>query len=781
MFSTQFISASAAYSSLTEFVSAPYFRRSFEAKCDTHAVLTVCGLGFYEFYLNGERLTKGFLAPYISNPDHILYYDVYDLTGKLREGKNTLGFLLGNGMQNAPGGQTWDFEQARWRSAPKLALSLEAEEADGRKWSFEADEQFRCAPSPIYFDDLRAGEYYDARLETDGWNLPAFDDSGWAAAIPAETPRGECRICLADPIVITEELVPQAIRPAKLSKFAPLRRGLPDIPLTEDEAGLSGYLYDFGVNAAGLVRLKIRGQAGQKIILWFGEALDENGDVDMRGLAYLPPARNQRDIYICRGEGEEVWLPAFTYHGFRYCLVTGITEAQAVPELLAYAVMNSDLRTIGDFSCSDGMLNRICRAARVSDLANFYYFPTDCPHREKNGWTGDAVLSAERMMLCYTPENSYREWMHNIRRAQREDGSLPGFIPTDTWGYRDNGPAWDGIAVLLPYTVWRYRGDTEIIRENAAMMMRYLHYLLGRRSERGLVDFGLGDWLPSARRGARCAKTPMKLTSTAISMDICRKAAICFGAVHMTLEKAFAEAAYAELRTAARRYLLNLSGMTALGSCQGSQAMAIFYNLFEDSEKPEAFRVLVSMIEENDGLMDVGMLSGRTLFRVLSQFGRTDLAYRMITDGRYPSYAQWINAGATSLYEDFRPDGAEPASQNHHCWGDVSAWMIEHLAGICVNPENTSPRDIRIAPSFIDALDHVQAHHDSPFGRIESSWRRDGDEVILTLTLPAECRGEILLERGWQSDEGYSVLEAKSGTYRLLPARKKDKLYWAEV
>ena len=776
MFSTKFICAAREYSTLTERVPAPALRRTFTVDgAVKHASVTVCGLGFYELWLNGERLTKGLLAPYISNPDDILYYDTYDVSGALREGKNVFALLLGNGMLNCPGGDIWDFQKARYRSAPKLALSFEADTERGAI-AFEADEAFVTAPSPIDYDDLRVGEFYDARREMPGWTLPEFDDSAWTPALPAETPRGECRLCHAEPIVCTKRLSPVEVRRASIGKMPNLRKTLPAVEPEGLEAEKTGWLYDFGVNAAGICRLRIRGRAGQKIVLQFGEALDENGDLDLRGMSFLPNALNHRDIYICRGEGEETWVPCFTYHGFRYCLVLGMDDAQATPDALTYEVMNSDLASIGDFSSSDETLNRIQCAVRVSDLANFYYFPTDCPHREKNGWTADAALSCEQMLLNFTPENSYREWLHNIRRSQREDGAVPGIIPTAGWGFAwGNGPAWDAILAYLPYFIWRYRGDLTPVRENAEMMMRYLHYVTMRRDADGLIHIGLGDWCHSARAGSPVA--PLKLTDTIMCMDIAHKCAVCFGAAGMHAQQSFAETVYGEFRAAARRHLIDPATMTALGNCQTSQAMAIFYDVFDPAEKTEAFRVLVRMIEENDRLMDVGVLGARVLFRVLSEFGRTDLAYEMIVTERYPSYGFWMKQGATSLWESFWPEGASPASMNHHFWGDVSGWMIECLAGIRLNPDCADPSVVRIQPRIIPALSHAEGYHVAPAGKIASAWTRDGEDVLLTVEIPAGCRGEIRLEAAWQFENGNGVREAKSGVYRLIPRGKRNTQY----
>lgn len=779
MFSTKFISATRTFSTFTEMIPAPYLRRSFELPAvPESASITICGLGFYELYVNGQRITKGLLAPYISNPDDILYYDSYDVAPLLREGENVIGVMLGNGMLNCPGGDIWDFQLVRYRSAPKVALSFGAS-FNGESIAFEADEQFICAPSPIYYDDLRVGEFYDAQQEQPGWNLPGFDASGWHPAISVEAPRGECRICTADPIVTSRELAPVSIRRANMGVTPDFRDTLPVIEPVGVEAQTEGWLYDFGVNAAGNIRLKINGAKGQKIVMQFAEELDADGNLDLRGMNFLPKALNHRDIYICRGEGEEVYTPSFAYHGFRYCLVFGLEDAQAVPELLTYQVMNSDLRSAGGFTCSDPILNQIQECTRVSDLANFYYFPTDCPHREKNGWTADAALSTEQTLINFTAEKSYREWLNNIRKAQADNGALPGIVPTGGWGFDwGNGPAWDCALTVIPYLIWRYRGDTEIIRENASAIVRYIHYITTRRDPDGLIHIGLGDWCQSARDGASAHKAPLEVTDTLMCMDICAKAAAMFAAVGMESQRAFAQAVYDEFRAAGRRHLIDRTTMTVLGNCQTSQAMGIFYDLFDDAEKDAAFRVLLKQIEQNENLMDVGVLGARVLFRVLSSFGRTDLAYEMIVTERYPSYGFWMRHGATSLWENFHPIGENPSSHNHHFWGDVSAWMIEFLAGIRINPDGDDVNRVNIRPCFIDALDHASAHHIAPAGKIESEWKRDGNAIVLRLVYPEGCRGRIILESGWQFDDGFCTKNAQSGEYRIIPAGVHNSLYF---
>ena len=349
-FPMQFIRATSVTGTHEAPVPAPYLRRAFEVKEACQGRLLIGALGFYELYLNGRRITKGALAPYISNPDDIVYYDSYELA--LQAGENVLGLWLGNGFQNNPGGHIWDFDKARFRGAPQVALRLTYTGPDGTERTLESDDSFHTAPSPVLFDDYRFGEHYDARLELPGWNAPGFDDSGWQPALPAPMPRGEARLCEAEPIVVTDELKPVSILPEG-----------------------DGYRYDFGKNCAGVCRLTIRGQAGQRVELLHGEYL-EDGKLTVRNSWFGDNPLVHRDVYICKGEGEETYTPSFTYHGFQYVLVTGITPEQATSDLLTYVVMNSDLKERGGFTCSDPTVNTLQELTRRSDLANFYYFPT---------------------------------------------------------------------------------------------------------------------------------------------------------------------------------------------------------------------------------------------------------------------------------------------------------------------------------------------------------------------------------------------------------------------
>ena len=766
--SRAFISATTEMSTLYKSIPAPYLRKRISVgEGIGEAKLSVCGLGFYRFWLNGEELTRGHLSPYVSAADDVIDYDVYDLTGKLLPGENVLGFQLGNGMQNGFGGYVWDFDKATWRSAPKLAVCLRLTHKDGTVTELEADESFRCAPSPTICDDLRQGEFYDARLEIPAWNLPGFDDSGWTPAIPVEAPRGQSVICEAHPIVCTRELMPVAIKPDTV------------LTIAHHEETFSGFLYDFGENCAGVPLLKLQGQPGQKVTMIFGEYIREDGTFTVDNLWFIRPEYLemplyiQKDEYTCKGGEEEVWAPGFTYHGFRYALVCGITQEQATKDLLTYRVMNTDLGDKGGFSCSDTVVNKLQRMTEIATLANFYHFPTDCPHREKNGWTGDAVLSAEHTLLNYDAADNYYEWMRHVRASMEPAGNFPSIVPTaNGWG-NDVNPAWDVVLVHIPYMVYRFTGRRDIVEETLPEIWRYINLLISVTNEKGLVDVGLGDW---------CApysyRSPVEFTSSVTCMDLCEKAAFLFRQLGRENQADFCKVQAASYRAAIRKHLIDWETYTAVGcdsphvGSQTSQAMAIYYDVFTDEEKPRAFQVLLEKIREENDHLDTGVLGARVIFFVLSRFGHTDLAHKILVDPTYPSYGQWVARGETSLCEDFNRYDQQISSLNHHFWGSISAWFIDCIAGIRFNPEADDIHRVDFVPHFVTGMEHASGYHICPDGRIEAAWQRTGESTIeLMLTVPAGIHGHLILEKNWvEAESGLSALDIHRGTYHLKMA-----------
>lgn len=760
MLSKKFICATREYSTYKDFVPSPYFRKTFIAyNMPERCTVTIGCTGFYDVFLNGHKLTKGIIAPYISNPDHMVYYDEYDVTDYVNEGKNVLGIQLGNGMQNAPGGEIWDFDKEDFRGVPRVAFAIELKSPDGTVDVLEADRRVKTAPSPVIFDDLRNGCFYDARFEIPHWAEPTFSDDNWNDALIAETPRGERRLCRAESVTAIRHLKPVSIRRCRLEEFRHVDRVSKDISELPSKEKI-GYLYDFGIDTAGIVRLKVKGERGQQIDLQYGEYLDEAGNPDISNCQFYPDGFAQRDIYICKGEGEEIFEPQFTYHGFRYVVVLGIDEAQATPDLLTYIVCSSALEERGNFKCSDDVVNRLQAMTRNATISNFYYFPTDCPQREKNGWTGDTNMSCRHTLLNLNPENSYREWLHNVRKAQRENGEIPGVVPTGNWGY-NMGPAWDAVLVNLPYYMYIYRGDTEILRENAHAIFAYADFLDSKRTQRGTISYGLGDWCP-----VTVLKSPVEFTSTVVSMDSMKKASFIFNVLGMKKQEEFCSKLYNELRQAARKYLVDLKTCIAKGRCQTSQSMAIYYDVFDEAEKQKAFEVLVDIINEGGDYIDFGFVGVLSIFRVLCEYGRADLAYKMIARTDYPSFGCWVKRGYTALAENFHPDGEFPDSLNHHCFGEISAVFIEYFAGIRVNPYGDNCKEINIEPCFVPQLSFAKAYHDSAAGRVSVLWERSGGKIKLTIEKAEDAFGEIKLPAGYVfEDTGFTYKALGSGEY----------------
>ena len=746
LFSQKFRSFSRKTCTLHDWVAAPYMRRDFYLSAIPDAAeLTVCALGFYELFVNGKKITKGHLSPYIVNSDQVLPYDTYNVSALLNEGENVLAFILGNGMQNGFGGFIWNFDKTPFLSAPKLAFALELMTGD-EKVVIEADENLLCHPSPILFDDLRYGEKYDARKEISDWNLVGCDLSDWTPSIHRSCNRGDQILCDARPIVVTEE-----------------RKA---ISITSVEGG---YLYDFGANVVGLTRLSIQGKEGQHIIIDHSELL-EDGKLSFKSimfdrphLAHINPYV-QRTEYTCRGDGVEEYIPHFTYYGFQYAFITGIEAHEATPELLTCVVMNTDLGDRGNFSCSDEILNKLQEMTRRSTLGNFQHFPNDCPHREKNGWTADAALSAEQTLLNFEPEDNYLMWEKCIVRAMNEQGALPGIVPTGGWGFHwGNGPAWDSVLIYLPYFCAVLRDDLRVAEAAKEAMVRYFNYLISRFDERGLLEIGLGDWCPANPDYT----TPLIFTDSTIAYDLANKAAYLYDRMQMPAEADYCKAFAQKMRAAIRKHLLeDAETMRFISGRQSVQSMAIYYGLCDtEAEKQKALAVLLDEIHAQDDHMGVGVLGGRVIFRVLCDNGYEDLAIKMITRLDPPSYGCMIADGLTTLAENVRqPYG----SCNHHFWGDISALMIEYFAGIRPNPQLKSAASIDIRPLFSTGMQHAQAYYKATSGRVDVRWERVGERVELVLNYPESADGFVIAPHGYLVN-GEEKVKAASGTFVFTP------------
>ena len=731
-----FICADENFCELYHCISAPYIRKSFLLPAFSEAKLKVCGLGFYELFVNGQKITKGKLAPYISNPNHLIYYDEYDISPYLKIGKNALGFILGNGFLNNIGGSPWGFDKADFRRPPLLSLVLTV---DGKEF-FYSDETFKTSPSPIYFNDLRCGEYYDAQKEQEGWSSDSFDDSLWSFAKKAEAPKGVLKKSTAEPVTVQKIIKPVSIKKAD-----------------------GGLLVDFGVNTAGICRMQIQGRKGQKIILRHGEAILEGNSIYLKNTCdpYFDRNISQTDIFICSGK-HDFFEPHFTYHGFRYVFVEGGHSWQANDFSIELLQLSSDLKKTGSFSSSNETVNKLQKITVNSDISNFFYFPTDCPQREKNGWTADAALSCEQMLYNLDCSNSLSVWLENIRYAQKENGQLPGIVPTVDFGYEwGNGPAWDMVLTELPYQIYRFTGDKKVLEDNALAIDRYISFLTAKVNENGLVAFGLPDWCECGKATEGEASTPLEVTDTLVSIEICQKAEKIFKIIGKDECAERASNFANRLKNAFRKTWVR-NGHFVNCHTQTAQAKAIDVGIFSENAKKKAIKHLVDMIERNGKRFQVGVIGARVLFRVLADNGYGNLSLEMMTKEGFPSYKYWLDNGATSLWEGFnelqenglfRKDGERVLSLNHHFWGDISAWFYRYILGIHINPNFTNPHEFEIDPVDLEMLEDCKGSYVRNGNGIEIQRKKVADKIQLkihtvgntTFYLSEKCRNKIVL------------------------------------
>lgn len=746
IFSNNFIRRNESYSEFYEHVPAPMFRKIIDIdKPVKECTITITAVGFYDLFINGKRITKGLLAPYVSAPSDLVYYDTYTITEDLIAGKNCIGVIVGTGLQNDVARWNWRFDYAKWRSYVRFAAAVEIIYEDGKQEVVECDESWKTKESPIIYDSFFLGEHYDARKEIQGWNLSNYDDAEWEPAQIAERPQGEATQSIAEPIKTQYDLKP--------------------VSITKESRG---YIYDFGVNCAGLATLKICNTTpGQIVKLTYGEIVrdgvfDDTNIICLdRGLHTLDEMHLQ-DVYICKGADEEIYTPTFTYHGFQYVLVEGVTEEQAVDSLLVYHVMNSDLKKNAHFECDNACVNALQDMVIRSDLANFYYFPTDCPTREKNGWTGDAALSAEQMTINLTVENSFREWLKNIRKSQHEDGSLSGYVPTPGWflNYGDPpGPGWDKVLTDIPYLLYLYRGDKTVLKENAIAIVKYLNYIISRKNDKGLIEFGFGDWVQAGIYDAwQPVDCPSAVSNTACAIDIAEKAAEIFRVLNMPERYVFAKAIEESFRKSFSEHLIDWETCTVLGNCQSSQAMGLYYKMFEGEKEKKAVKRLLDFVQEHEEHLSVGVLGGKVIFHVLADYGYPELAFKMITRPDPPSYGHYVEIGATTLWEGFIDEKLSlPYSRNHHFWGDISTWFYKYLGGIRIDRRYANENFVEISPCIIEDMNYVNCYVDTPLGRIASKWEKMDDRVLLRILAPAGTTVQTKAYKGYRFEDGSHV------------------------
>ncbi|MFP4501802.1 MAG: family 78 glycoside hydrolase catalytic domain, partial [Candidatus Hydrogenedentota bacterium] len=699
------------YDSTTQGAPSPVFRREFSIdKSVAQAIVHVSGLGYYELRLNGAKVGDRLLDPAFTRYDKRCLYSTYDVTDVLSAGKNAFGLMLGHGWFDMHAVSEWDFDIAPWRGTPRFTLQLRVVYEDGTETRVTSDDAWKAARGPITFDCIRNGEFYDARREMPGWDTPGFDDSGWESARAIDAPEGSLRSQMMPPVRVTDT-------------FAP-------VSISEPRPGV--YVFDMGQNMAGICRLRVAGPRGTEVTLRHGETLTDDGYIDPRLGCYLYSGDFQTDRYTLKGGGIETWSPRFVYHGFQYVQVEGLPEPPTKDTLTALAV-NTGFERTGAFESSSELFNSIQHATQWAYRSNYVGYPLDCPHREKNGWTGDAHLAGELGLYNFAAAAAYTKWLDDFADEQQENGEYAAIIPTSGWGY-GIGPAWDSAYVLIPWYLYVYRGDTRILARHYDNLKLYLEFL-GSKAKDHIVDYGLGDWAPAD------SKTNRALTSTAYfytDADTMAKIARVLGKEDDA--KHFAALA-ARIKEAFNKKFYKGDGIYSAGT-QTAMAVPLGHGLVPEGEVQAVADALAEAVHARDDHLDCGILGTKHLLDALTENAHADLAYTVATQTTLPSWGYMIEQGATTLWENWNGE----FSQNHIMFGEISAWFFKTLAGIRPDVDSPGFKHIVLKPHVLADLEWVKAETPTVYGELASGWKRSGGTVTYTLRIPHNTTATLYLD-----------------------------------
>ncbi len=701
---------------------ARMLRREFEAsKPVRQATAYISGVGIFELSLNGKKVGADVLAPAVSGYDKRVYYLTYDVTSQLKRGGNAIGVMLGSGRFYAlrPELKNYGF--------PKLLMQLEVTYTDGSIETVATDESWKLTTDgPITAQNEYDGERYDARKKQKGWNSTGFDAAGWQTAKLVAPPAGVLAAQGIAPIRVTETMKPKAI--------------------TEPKPGV--YVFDMGQNMVGWMRLTVSGPRGTAVTLSHGETLKPDGSLYTANLR----TADARDIYTLNGEGKEVYEPRFTYHGFRYVQVAGYPGKPTLAALEGQ-VVHDDLTPISDFTTSNDLINSIHHNILWGAKGNYRSMPTDCPQRdERQGWLGDRGASSLGESYLFEIAGLYSKWMTDVADSQRADGALPDVAPP-YWSFYNDDVTWPYAFLSINRMLYQQYGDKRSIERNYPAMQKWVARMESFVKDGITAKDTYGDWcVPPESPDLIHSKDPLRRTDGSVVATAYLYSAARLMAENATLlNKAQDASEYNELadRLKAgfnRKYFHADTNQYANGS-QTSSILPLAFGMVPDGARDAVFQQLVKKIEEqNKGHVGTGLLGAQYLMRTLSDNGRPDLAYEIAAQDTYPSWGYMVRQGATTIWELWNGNTADPEmnSGNHMMLvGDLNIWFYENLAGIQSDPTQPGFKHFLIKPSAVEKLSFVRASHVSPYGKIASSWKRDGSHLELAVAVPVNTTATV--------------------------------------
>ena len=725
--------------------AAPYFRKNFSVdKPVRSARIYVAVGGLYQLHLNGKRLGDTMLDPVYTRFDRRNMYVTYDVTDAIRQQENVVGIVLGNGWYNHQALGVWNFEKAPWRNRPAFCLDLHLTYEDGTEQTVSTDLTWRTTDRGSWQkNNIYTGEFYDFTKQMEGWDSPGYNDSQWRGVGLRQVP--------------SPQITSQQMRPIRACQEYPA------VKFTQLADGV--YLYDFGYNMSGVTRFRLKGAKGTVVKVRHGERLGKDGQLDQSNIDVYYRGNKETDPFqtdvLTLSGNEDEFMAQFSYKGFRYVQVEASAPIEINQQSMVAHFVHSDVPQVGEIKSSNKLIEGLMAASNQAYLSNLMGYPTDCPQREKNGWTGDGHLAIEAALYNFDGITVYEKWMADHRDEQQPNGVLPDIIPTSGWGYgTDNGLDWTSTIAIIPWNLYLFYGDDEALRQCYPHIKRYVDYV-GRISRGHLTTWGRGDWVPVT------VGSNKELTSSVyyfVDTQILARAAKLFG---YTADYEKYNQLANDIRKAINdKYLDTEKGIYASGT-QTEQCVPLYWGIVPDEHKAKVAYNLNQKVIESGHHLDVGVLGCKALLNALCENGYTETAYKVAVQDTYPSWGWWVVNGATTLLENWKLDATRDISDNHMMFGEIGAWFYKGLAGIYPDSEKPGFKHIRLKPYFPKGLDTFSASHQSPYGQIVSGWTIKGKKVNYTVTIPANCTATLELPSGWAAD-GKQRIELQSGTYQFV-------------
>jgi len=729
--------------------TVPYLRKTFEVKSSVRkAVLYVSALGLYEANINGHRVGDHVFAPDWTDYRKRVRYQVYDVTSLMTSGDNAISALLAEGWFSGHiGNGGFQF----FGSTPAFLAQLEITYADGHVGKIVTDATWKSHESPILASDFMLGEVYDARREIKDWSKAELDKASWKPVAVRNESSRELDAQVMEPVREVMELQPKTI--------------------TEPQHGR--WVFDLGQNMVGVVRLKVSAPAGARIVLRHAEMLNPDGTLYTNNLRRAPSV----DQYVCKGGGTEIWQPRFTFHGFRYVELSGLSGKPSKSAVTGI-VISSDTPPAGEFACSDPRINQLQSNIQWGQRGNYLSVPTDCPQRdERLGWMGDAEVFIRTATYNADVAAFFTKWMVDVDDGQSPEGAY-GDVSPNTMGGKGT-PAWADAGVICPWTIYETYGDTRMLERHLPAMTKWVEFM--RQHSNGLIRDGdrgsdYGDWLSIN------ANTPKALIGTAFFAYSTHLLAKSYRAVGRDEEAQKYQSLFDDIKAAFNKRFVKLDGSIE-GDTQCAYAMALKFELLPENLRAQAAQRLCDDIKAKGNHLSTGFIGVGYLLPVLTQAGHADVADRLLMQDSFPSWLFSVKQGATTIWE--RWDGWTPEkgfqdpgmnSFNHYSLGSCGEYLFGGIGGI--RPASPGYKTILIQPVIADSLTWAKASYDSIHGKIATAWKRDGNHLELKVVVPVNTIATVSVPAADISNvkEGGKKIEQADGVKFLRQENGKVDL-----